>query len=122
VGWVVVEAQMMPEMDLSRISDPEAQAIIASVRGQLAQVLEALAAALAENQQLRDEINRLKGEQGRPTIRPQAAPQAHSSEAARPQPPTAPRQRPDRGLLRVDREEVCRVVRETLPPDAQFKD
>lgn len=112
---------MLPEVDLSRITDPEAQTAIATLRGQLAQVLEALAAALAENQQLRDEINRLKGEQGKPAVRPHVAPRAHSSEAERPQLPTAPRQRPDRRLLRVDREEVCQVARERLPPDAQFK-
>jgi hypothetical protein len=118
-----VEAQVVPEVDLSRIIGPEAQAIIASLRGQLAQVLEALATALAENQQLRDEINRLKGEQGKPAVRPNTVPAAHSSEAERPpEPAPVARPRPDRRLLTIDREEVCRVARETLPPDAQFKD
>src|SRR5258708_6592063 len=37
----------------------------------------------AENQQLRDEVNRLKGEQGKPSIRPQAPSKDISSEPER---------------------------------------
>jgi Transposase IS66 family len=83
--------------------------------------LRLIEALLAENrvlqevvQQLRDEVARLKGEQGQPTIRPRV-PQDHSSEAERPPdgPPT-PR-RPDRRVLVVPREEIVRLDRSSLP-------
>ncbi|MDQ6740643.1 MAG: transposase [Actinomycetota bacterium] len=76
----------------------------------------------AEIQRLREELARLKGEQGRPKINPQAPPAAapHSSEAERRTPkPRQPRSK--QAQLTITREEVCRLDRATLPPDAQFK-
>jgi len=110
---------MLDALDLSAITDPAAGQIVAV----LVQILEAQAAEIAlvkeTNQQLRDEIARLKGEQGKPTIRPR--PVAHSSEQERPadRPPSAPRA--ERRAVVVDREEVRRVDRSTLPSDAEYK-
>ena len=107
---------MLDALDLSAITDPAAREIIAV----LVQVIEAQAAEIAELketvQQLRDENAWLKGEQGKPTIRPRPA--AHSSEQERPadRPPSAPRR-----AVVVDREEVRRVDRSTLPSDAAYK-
>lgn len=74
-------------------------------------------------QQLRDEINRLKGEQGKPDIKPEKKRRAaadHSSEAERHQ------GRPHRKSSKVDKIEVNREVklqveRSQLPEDVQFK-
>lgn len=101
-----------PEVDLRGVSDPVALAII-----------EALLAdnrALRETvQQLRDEVARLKGEQGKPLVRPQATRGNHSSEGERPADPAAARRpRPDQRLLLVVREVVCPVDRARLPADA----
>lgn len=75
----------------------------------------------AEVQQLRDEINRMKGEQGKPDIRSnKKASQDHSSEKER-------RQRKKRrkgskiDKIRIDREETITLDKSNLPEDAAFK-
>jgi Transposase IS66 family len=107
-------------LDLSDLPDGVARERAAV----LVQIVEAQAAEIAALraavQALRDEVARLKGEQGKPEVRPQARRGDHSSEAARPQEPRPPRQ-PDARALLVEREEVRRVDRATLPPDAEFK-
>ncbi len=110
---------MLDALDLSTITDPAARRII----DVLVQIIEAQAAEIAllkeTVQQVRDEVAWLKGEQGKPTIRPRPA--AHSSEQERPadRPPSSPRA--ERRAVVVDREEVRRMDRSTLPADAQFK-
>jgi hypothetical protein len=76
-----------------------------------------------ELQRLRDEINRLKGEQGKPTFRPKRpAPGGtnYSSEQERQQPKTW-----QKGIkldqIKIDRVERRTVDPVTLPPDAVFK-
>lgn len=112
---------MLEALDLSHISDPAARHIVDI----LMQIIEAQAAAIAELhetvQQLRDEVARLKGEQGKPTIRPQPAARDHSSTQERPADPRTPAPRAEQRPVVVDREEVRRMDRGTLPPDAQFK-
>jgi len=62
--------RVLDDLDLSGITDAEARRIV----GVLLNVIEAqvaeIAAVRAENQRLRDEVNRLKGEQGVPPILP----------------------------------------------------
>jgi hypothetical protein len=99
-------------VDLSRVSDPVA-----------VQIIEALLAdnrALRETvQQLRDEVARLKGEQGKPVVRAQARRRDVSSEGERPADPApSGRGRPNRRLLLVVREVACPVDRASLPADA----
>jgi hypothetical protein len=79
----------------------------------------------AELQQLRDENNRLKGEQGRPAIKPDRKPPAgatadHSSERERHR-PKAHKKGGKVDRITIDREEVLTVNRASLPPDAEFK-
>jgi hypothetical protein len=79
-----------------------------------------------ENQHLRDEINRLKGEQGKPDIRAnksKASPSAssnYSSEQERHKPKKRSK-RKKQETIRIDREQVARVDATTLPDDVQFK-
>jgi len=110
------------EVDLSGVTDPEARRVL----GLLRNVIEAQAAEIAtlraENQRLRDEINRLKGEQGAPTLRPskRAVADHASARAGRGVRPAGPR--PDkRSLIRIDRTEACEVDPALLPPDAERK-
>jgi hypothetical protein len=119
----------IPDLDVTTIPDPATRA---SIR-QLLNLVETLAAevvrlrALVQSQQ--DEINRLKGEQGKPPIKPNrrndppappAPPTNHSSEAER----HVPRPRQKRRKVRqitIDRTQDCRLDPATLPPDAPFK-
>jgi hypothetical protein len=79
----------------------------------------------AELQHLRDENNRLKGEQGQPSIKPGRKPSSgnsadHSSERERRQ-PQAHKKGSKVDQITIDREEVLTVDRASLPPDAEFK-
>ena len=78
-----------------------------------------------EIQRLRDENNRLKGEQGKPTIKPSTKPDPptppdHSSERERHR-PKAWKKGSKIQQIRIDREQVLRVDPGILPPDAAFK-
>ena len=110
------------ELDLSRIADAGARECVVRLLNLVEDLAADNRAVRAENQRLRDEINRLKGEPGKPTI-PAAAPPGgadHSSERERRQPRTWAKQS-KKQTLRIDRTEVVRVDPARLPPDARFK-
>ncbi len=115
---------MLDDVDLSGVTDPEARRIL----GLLLNVIETQAAEIAtlraENQRLRDEVNRLKGEQGAPTIVPskRAAANHASERERRAERPARPRVDKDkRSLLHTDRTEEREVDPALLPPDAERK-
>ena len=75
-----------------------------------------------ENQRLKDEINRLKGEQGKPDISPNTKHQgtnisseAHSREKKK------WKKRSKKSIIKVDNHLHCPLEKEGLPPDLQFK-
>lgn len=77
-----------------------------------------------EVQSLRDEVNRLKGEQGKPTIRRKKSdPPNFSSESERAvSDPSAKKGRQSRNhKIEISRTETCRVDPDNLPSDAIFK-
>ena len=76
-----------------------------------------------EKQQLRDENNRLKGEQGKPDIRPQTPSKDISSEAERKtlKSDKTKKSKAKNYKIKIDRIEKCKVDKSTLPPDAVFK-
>lgn len=81
--------------------------------------------AQAEIQRLRDENNRLKGEQGKPTIKPNQKqgppnPSNHSSERERHKPQEW-KKRSKVDQILIDREQVMPIDPASLPPDAEFK-
>jgi hypothetical protein len=114
---------MLETIDLSNIQDENARQLIV----QLLNLIEAQSADLrdaqAEIQSLRDEINRLKGEQGKPKIKGNKAkpPRVdHSSERERRKP--KPRQkRAKKASLKIHREQKLEVDKASLPLDAEFK-
>jgi hypothetical protein len=74
-------------------------------------------------QRLRDEINRLKGEQGKPNIKPNTKKRTssdHSSEQERHQPQER-KKRPKLDKITINRTEELDVEPERLPADAEFK-
>jgi len=114
---------MFDKLDLKAIQDENARELI----GQLMNLVEKLSTDLrdaqVENQRLRDENNRLKGEQGKPKIKgnmPKPSPTHHSSENERHQ----SRQRHKKSKkaeIQIDREQVVEVEPTVLPKDAKFK-
>ena len=76
-----------------------------------------------EIQKLRDEINRLKGEQGKPRIKGNKKPTDHSSEQERREskPRRKRKKRRPHSQVVIDREEKLKVLADQLPEDAEFK-
>jgi len=71
---------------------------------------------------LKDEINRLKGEQGRPKIRPAKKPGDISSESERQKGSTSQRPKRKKRNIVAHHEKICPVEKEKLPKDAVFKE
>lgn len=78
----------------------------------------------AEVQELRDEVNLLKGEKPKPKFKPKGQPEDHSSEDER-NPKDAPKEpkRPKakKHLIKVTRQQICAVDISKLPNDIVFK-
>jgi hypothetical protein len=114
---------MLDDLDLTAIHDENARILIQRLLNLIEQLAADLREAQAENQRLRDELNRLKGEQGKPHIKsntPQPAVPPHSSETERRE--ARPRQkRKKQAAVHIDRAEVLTVDPTRLPPDAEFK-
>jgi hypothetical protein len=115
---------VLEDLDLSGVQDEKARECIVSLLNIIEDLTAALRAAQEENQRLRDEISRLKGEQGKPNIKGNTPkpplPANYSSEQER-RTPKAWTKGKKRGKIRIDREQVLTVDPQTLPPDAQFK-
>jgi len=115
---------MLDNLDLNAIQDENARELIR----QLLNLVEKLSADLrdsqVENQRLRDEVNRLKGEQGKPKTKgntPKPPLTDHSSENER----HKSRQRHKKSKnakIQIDREQVVDVDPSVLPKDAKFKE
>ena len=114
---------ILDNLDLNAIQDKNTRELIR----QLLNLVEKLSADLhdsqVENQRLRDEVNRLKGEQGKPRAKgntPKPPPSNHSSENERHQ----SRQRHKKSKkaeIQINREQVVEVDASVLPKDAKFK-
>jgi hypothetical protein len=114
---------MLDETQLNRIQDPDIKRVVQHLANLLEQALADIDTLRAENQRLKDEINRLKGEQGKPTIRPNkpaSAQSDHSSEQARKRPQTWKKGTKIDKIV-IDRTEIVPYDTSMLPVDAQFK-
>jgi len=79
----------------------------------------------SENQKLRDEINLLKGEQGKPNIpsskKKQKGDISSENERQKQEPPKQKRSKAKKHKIKIDRTEICTVDQTDLPDDAEFK-
>jgi hypothetical protein len=75
----------------------------------------------AEVQRLRDEVNHLKGEQGKPTIKPNKPKEGDYSSEKERRKPNRWRKGSKVNRIRIDREEKLTIAKSVLPADAQFK-
>lgn len=77
-----------------------------------------------ENQQLRDENNKLKGEQGKPKVRKQSKEKEDISseeERKRGQGKKKKKSKKKKNKIKIDRVEICDVDKSQLPDDAKFQ-
>ena len=114
---------MFDDIDLSAIQDENARELIVRLLNLVEKLSADLRDAQIEIQRLRDEVNRLKGEQGKPKIKgntPKPPPTNHSSEKER----HKSRQRhksSKKAEIQINREQVVEVDPSVLPQDAKFK-
>src|ERR1700694_4115078 len=104
-------SDMLEDLDLHSIADERTRELVKRLLNVLEDVMADLRASQAANQRLRDEINRLKGEQGTPTLKPKTPPppnQHHSSEQERRKPKTWSKGSKTPGIP-IDREQVLPV-------------
>ena len=108
-------------IDVSKISDPNLKIIIIK----LLNIVESLSVEnkdlKGKNQKLQDENNRLKGEQGKPIVRPQPDKKDISSEKERKGKKKKKKPKHKKHKIKIDRTVKCTVDKLELPPDAVFK-
>jgi hypothetical protein len=110
-------------IDLNAIQDENARELIRQLLNLVEKLSADLRDAQVENQRLRDEVNRLKGEQGKPKIKgntPKPPPTNHSSENERRQ-SRHRHKKSKKAEIQIDREQVVEVDATILPKDARFK-
>lgn len=112
---------MLEEIDPSTIKDEATRALVVKLLNLLENALQDNTLLKEEIQRLRDENNRLKGQPGKPEIKP--ANQNYSSRTyTRPPKKTKePAKGGKKAKLAITRTEKLRVDKQSLPPDAQFK-
>ena len=114
---------MLDDLDLTAIQDENARQLIVRLLNLIEKQAADLRDAQAEIQRLRDEIYRLKGEQGKPKIKantPKPPLTNHSSEKERHKPCQRSKSS-KKANIRIDREQVVKVEATVLPADAEFK-
>jgi hypothetical protein len=114
---------MLDDIDLDEIQEENVRQLVRRLLNLIEDLSADLRDAQIENQGLRDEVNRLKGEQGKPNIKANRAKPArsdYSSEKERRK--SRPRKkRNKKAAIRIDREQVLKVEPSSLPADAEFK-
>lgn len=113
---------MFENVDLSAILEEKARELVKGLLNFIEQLSSHLREARAEIQRLRDENNRLKGEQGKPDIKANVveASKNHSSEKERKKPRNRQEKKKTASIV-IDREQVLKVDQAVLPWDAIFK-
>lgn len=114
---------MLDDVDLDAIREPEARRVIDVLLHLIEEQAAQVGQLKAENQALRDEVARLKGEQGQPRVLPnkRPAPTDHASERERRERRPGWHKGPKQAHLVVDRTEERRLERAGLPDDLVFK-
>src|SRR6266480_2102659 len=111
---------MLEDFDPSTIEDEGLRQIVMYLMNMVENLSAKVAEQAEEIQRLRDENNRLKGEQGKPKLKPNKARADLSSEKERRK--SKPHHKANKQAhIQIDREVVVKVDQERLPADAVFK-
>lgn len=113
------------KIDLKSIQDENLRGCIILLFNAVEQLSKENDELRKKNQSLTDEMNRLKGEQGKPTIRPQKKDKNISSEFERKGDDNnnklPKKSKPKKDDIKIDRTEYCDLSKDELPSDAVFK-
>jgi Transposase IS66 family len=111
---------MLENFDPNTIEDPVVRQVVSYMMNEMESQRTQLREKDEEIQRLRDQINRLMGEQGKPKIKGNKPSADLSSEKHRRA--SKPHQKSSKqGRLKIDRKEIAKVDRGQLPGDAVFK-
>src|SRR6202162_4477775 len=113
--------QILRNVDLAGIQDERARQCIRLLLNLIESLTADLRKSQAENRYLREQLNRRKGEGDKPgQPKDSVGPKSQSSEKERAETKQHTR-RSKLERVRIDREEVLKLDRASLPPDAEFK-
>ena len=117
------------QSETASLSDPKTKDLFTGLFNLIDQLYSYNEALREKNQHLKDEINCLKGEQGKPDIKKNTQQTDHSSEQERkesgePGQTTEKKKRQRKSKLvhvKIDREQICPIDKSILPEDVQRK-
>jgi hypothetical protein len=114
---------MLDDIDLDEIHEENVRQLVRRLLNLIEDLSADLRDAQIEIQQLRDEVNRLKGEQGKPNVKANRSKPARSDYSSEKERRTSRprRKRSKKAAVRIDREQVLKVESSSLPADAEFK-
>ena len=125
------QSEVVSETDINKaiekidfsVLDPNIKALLTLLMNKIEEQDKQINVLKAEVQILRDENNRLKGEKGKPSIRPQTSSQNISSESERKklERKKTKKAKAKNHKITITRTERCKVDKSTLPADAIFK-
>ena len=111
---------MLEDIDPDKIEEPHAKQCVVTLLNLAESHFEQIRLLKEQNQILRDEIARLKGQQGKPLVKPSKPAVDHSSEAHR-RLPTVWQKKPKRDQIQMTRTIAPPLDLTSLPEDAEFK-
>jgi hypothetical protein len=112
---------MLEDVDPTTIEDERLRQVVISLMNLVEQLSAKVAQQTEEIQRLRDENNRLKGEQGKPNLKATTKAKASLSSEKERRVSKAHHKANKHAQIRIDRVEVVKVDEEHVPADAQFK-
>jgi len=115
---------MFEDIELNAIQEENARELVKRLLNMVEELSRDVRELRVENQCLRDEVNRLKGEQGKPDIKgnkPQPSVKADYSSETERRKKRVRHKKSKKVELRIDRDEVLKVDRKKLPVDAEYK-
>ena len=114
---------MLDNLDIKKIDDlPSARKCILLLYNLVEEMNQEIRELHEQIQYLRDENNRLKGEQGKPDVKPDKKPPSSdcSSEKERHRPKKRKKKKKKK-RIKIDRTQVLEVDKDLLPEDAEYK-
>src|SRR5437588_2815239 len=112
---------MLEDFDPTTIEEESLRQVVISLMNLVEQLSTKVAEQAEEIQRLRDENNRLKGEQGKPNIKANTKANASLSSEKERRVSKAHHKTNKHAQIRIDRVEVVKIGEVSMPVDAQFK-
>lgn len=112
----------LPDIDINKLTDvKDLKQTVISMLNYVEFQHKEIQELKKENQKLRDEIHRLKGEQGKPHILPNTKRSLDISSTKYTSENKKWKKQSQKDIIKADNEVLCQIEKEELPADAKFK-